>query len=375
MLRFLSAGESHGSMLMGIVEGIPANLKLNIDSINHELSRRQKGYGRSERMKLEKDQINIISGLDQNITTGAPIGFFMENRGNNIKKDEIFTPRPGHGDLAGLLKYNQPGGRNILERASARETAIRVAVGAICKEFLKEFHISVNSHVTKIAGISSKFDYYSALDLNFHQAEKSILSIMDQDAENSIMTAIDEATKEGHSLGGSIQIVVKGVPVGLGSHIQWDRKLDGQIAQAVLSIQGIKSIEFGIGNNFSNTIGSNSFDEISYDYEKGYYRKSNRAGGIEGGISNGEDIVLSATMKPIPTQRKPLNSVDILTKKEAKAFSERTDICAVPAAAVVVEAMIAFVISKEITNKFGGDSMEETRNNYIGYLENIIKKR
>lgn len=375
MLRFLSAGESHGNKIMGILEGIPANLELNIDIINKELARRQKGYGRSSRMTIEKDQIEIIAGLNGNLTTGAPIGFLIDNKGTNIKKEEIFTPRPGHGDLAGLLKYNQPGGRNVLERASARETAIRVAVGGICKEYLKQLNIFVFSHVTKIAGIRSRFDYYSTLDLDYNISENSILSVMDQEAEKQMIDAIDKATNEGYSLGGEIQLVVKGAPVGLGSHVQWDRKLDGQIGQAVLSVQGIKSIAIGLGHEFSNSQGFNSFDEIFYDYTKGYFRKTNRAGGIEGGISNGEDIVLKATMKPIPTQRTPLRSVDINTKKEAKAFHERADICAVPAAAVVVEAMVAYTIAKEIIEKFGGDSMEELKNNYSNYIEEIIMKR
>jgi len=375
MLRFLSAGESHGNLIMGILEGIPSNLILDEDYINNDLKRRQKGYGRSPRMNIERDKINFLSGLDNLVTTGAPIGFYIENLGKQIKKEEFFTPRPGHCDLSGILKYNQPGGRNILERASARETAIRVAVGGMCKILLNEFGITINSHVTKIGGVSSSDNYYNSHGLDFVQSEKSILSIIDKNSQEKAMEAIDLATKEGYSLGGEIQLIAGGIPVGLGSHIQWDRKLDGEIGKAVLSIPGIKAVEFGIGSSFADSKGSNSFDEISYNYEKGYYRNTNRAGGIEGGISNGEDIVLCATMKPIPTQRSPLNSVDMITKTNSKAFSERADICAVPAAAVVVEAMVSYVLAKELLNKFGGDSMEELRSNYNNYTENIIKMR
>ncbi len=371
MIRFLTAGESHGTCLIGIIEGIPANLYLDIDFINNELKRRQAGYGRSQRMKIENDQVKILSGVNGNLTTGNPISILIENRGRNIELVEITKPRPGHGDLVGALKYNQIGGRNILERASARETAMRVAIGSICKLLLKELNIFINSHVINIGGVESKINYYSGLkseDLKL--ADESIIRVIDKESEKKMIEIIEEAKEEGNSLGGRIEIIGRNLPVGLGSHISWDRKLDARLAAALMSIQGIKAVELGLGTTASELKGSVFQDEIIYTDK--FSRKSNNAGGIEAGISNGEDLVLRATMKPIPTLRKALETVDMITKEKALAQFERSDICAVPSASIVAENMVAFVIADEILRKFGGDFMEELKinyNNYVDYLE------
>lgn len=371
MIRFLTAGESHGNCLIGIIEGIPANLYLDIDFINNELKRRQGGFGRSDRMKIENDKVKILSGVNNNLTTGNPISILIENRGRNIELVEITKPRPGHGDLVGALKYNQKGGRNILERASARETAMRVALGSICKLLLRELNISIYSHVINIGGVVGEINYYNGLNLDdLDLADKSELRVLDKESEKKMIKKIEEAKEEGNSLGGTIEIIGINIPVGLGSHINWERKLDARLAAALMGIQGIKAVEIGLGTYASKVYGSSFQDEIIYTDK--YRRKTNNAGGIEAGISNGEDIVLRATMKPIPTLRQPLETVDMITKEKALAQFERSDVCAVPSASIVAENMVAYIIADEILRKFGGDFIEElilNYNNYIKYLE------
>ncbi len=345
MLRYLTAGESHGPGLTAILEGMPAGLRINKTEINRELARRQSGYGRGERMQIEHDTVQVTSGLRTGLTLGSPITMIIKNKDWQNWKNEppITNPRPGHADLAGILKYNQQDIRNILERSSARETAARVAVGAIAKKLLNKFGIEIMSCICEIGGV-----------------EKN---------EKLMREKIDQARKNGDSLGGIFEITVKDVPVGLGSHVHWDRKLDGRLAQCLMSIQGIKGVEIGLGFAASKKPGSKVHDEIIYDYN--FRRKTNNAGGIEGGISNGEDIVIRGAMKPIPTIKKALNSVDIITKKTVKAKVERSDVCAVHAASVVGEAVAAFEIANAMCEKFGGDSIKEMKRNYNSYVRMI----
>lgn len=373
MIRFLTGGESHGDGLSGIIEGMPANLYVNQDFINNELKRRQAGYGRSERMKIEGDKAYILSGISNNKSTGAPISIYIKNKATNIDTPEVYTPRPGHGDLVGTLKYNQEGGRNILERASARETAMRVALGSICKLLLNEFKIEVYSHVLGIANVISTKDYYSGITIDeLRNCENSSLRVIDEEAHEAMLIAIDNSTESGDTLGGIIELIVKNVPIGLGSHSHWDRKLDGLLAAALVSIPGIKAVEFGLGTRSSSTYGSAYHDEIIYN--ETYSRTSNNAGGIEAGISNGEDIVIKIHMKPIPTLRKPLRTINILTKKAEYALSERSDVCAVTSASIVAESMISLVLANEMLNKFGGDSLEELKRNYNSYIDYLTTR-
>ena len=373
MIRFVTAGESHGEALIGIIEGIPANLLLDIEFINRELRNRQMGYGRSARMEMERDEVNIISGVSNGFTTGNPISISIKNRGTNIELVEVTKPRPGHGDLVGALKYNQKGGRNILERASARETAMRVALGSICKLLLRELGINIYSHVINIGGIYSDLRYYNGLNIeDLALANDSPIRVIDKVSEEKMIKKIKISQEEGDTLGGIIEVVAMGVPVGLGSHTNWEKKLDGRLSASIVSIQGIKAVEFGLGLESASTMGSAFHDEIIYD--NGYKRRTNNAGGIEAGISNGEDIVLRATMKPIPTLRKPLDTVDIVTKEKAIAQFERSDICAVPSASIVIEAMVAYILADEIVNKFGGDFLEELKINYTNYI-NYLESR
>lgn len=373
MIRFVTAGESHGESLTGIIEGIPSNLRLDINFINKELKRRQMGYGRSNRMKIENDQATILSGVSNGLTTGNPIGISIENRGRNIDLVEVTKPRPGHGDLVGALKYNQKGGRNILERASARETAMRVAVGSICKLLLLEFGINIYSHIINIGGINTSINYYNGITVkDLINVDSSCIRVIDKKAEEKIIETIELSKIDGDTLGGTIELIVKGVPIGLGSHTNWEKKLDSRLAAAIIGIQGLKSVEFGLGSQSHLTKGSEYHDEIFYD--DGYKRKTNNAGGIEAGISNGEDIVIRATMKPIPTLRKPLETIDMVTKEKAIAQFERSDICAVPSASIVVENMVAYIIADELLSKFGGDFLEETLGNYNNYIK-YLKER
>ncbi|WP_298271291.1 chorismate synthase [Geobacter sp.] len=388
MLRYLTAGESHGPQLTAIVEGVPAGLKLSEDMINKDLSRRQEGYGRGGRMKIERDEVQILSGVRWGETIGSPVTLVVRNRDwlnweekmspHERHRDEtirVTRSRPGHADLPGAMKYNQRDVRNILERSSARETAARVAVGAVAKAFLASVGIEVTGFVSEVGGIKADRQGLS-LERMRERAAGSELFTFDPEAEELMKRYIDGAKDAGDTVGGVVEVVVSGVPVGLGSHVQWDRKLDARLAMAVMSIQAIKGVEIGMGFEAARRPGSQVHDEIYYDSARiargessGFFRKTNNAGGIEGGISNGEEIVVRAAMKPIPTLYKPLQSVDLLTKEPFEATVERSDCCAVPAAAVVAESVVAVEIANAVLEKFGGDSMAEVRRNYESYLE------
>ncbi len=383
VLRFLTGGESHGRGLTAILEGIPANLEVSEGFINKELERRQRGYGRGGRMKIERDTVKILSGVRFGRTTGSPITLWIENRdwenwkekmaveGERPKSAVPFTrPRPGHADLAGGIKFNQRDLRNVLERASARETAARVAVGAGCKRFLEEFGIRIGSYVVSIGRCSPPVEEVDLVKR--HQlAEESEVRFPDPSKDEEFKKIIDEAKEKGESLGGVFEVFAVGVPPGLGSHIQWDRRIDGRIAQAMMSIQAIKGVEIGLGFEAARRFGSEVHDEIGYDPERGYFRYSNNLGGTEGGITNGMPILVRVAMKPIPTLRNPLRSVDIETKEEVRAGKERSDVTAVPAASVVGEAMLAVVIADAFLEKFGGDFMEEVRERFEAYMRHI----
>jgi len=386
MFRYLTAGESHGKCLITIIEGIPAGLSLCEEDINIELKRRQIGYGRGLRMEIEKDRVEITAGLRWGKTLGSPIALRIENLDwknweekmaiSSIYENKctpVTMPRPGHADLAGALKYNQKDIRNILERASARETAARVTAGAVAKILLKEFGIGIYSFVISIGGIKAQIYNKNFKDLA-KRAEESELRCPDPDAEKKMKEKIDKVRSQGDSLGGIFQIIATGVPVGLGSHVHWDRKLDGRIARAIMSIQAIKAVEIGIGFEGDGLTGSKFHDQIYYSPEKGgFYRNTNNAGGIEGGISNGEDIIVKAFMKPISTLYKPLNSVDIINKKKVKAQVERADICRVPSAAVIGEAVIAIELADCMIEKFSGDSLYEMKRNFNSYMKYLRK--
>jgi len=385
-LRFLNAGESHGPALTAIIEGIPSNLKISSESINNELARRQKGYGRGGRMKIEKDTAEILSGVRFGYTLGSPITLMIRNKdwenwtdimsieGSPVEKKQIIEPRPGHADLVGGIKYGFYDLRNVLERASARETTTRVAVGAICKQFLKELGIEIGSYVLSIGekSIRDKIEDMPLIE-RFKKAESSELRIPLPELDQEFKDYIDKAKEDGESLGGIFEVFAIGVPIGLGSYVQWDRRLDGKIAQAFMSIQAIKGVEIGDGFKLSYLPGSMAHDEIFYDKEKGFNHKTNHAGGIEGGISNGEPIIVRAAMKPIPTlmRQKSLKSVNVITKEPFMAAKERSDITAVPAAAVVGEAMLAIVLTDAILEQFGNDNMNNIKKRYQDYIEYI----
>ena len=371
MLRYLTAGESHGGCLVAILEGMIAGLKIDRGLINVELSRRQAGYGRGLRMKIESDEVEILSGVRKSETIGGPIALLIKNKAENINKLPSFTnPRPGHADLAGALKYNRRDLRDILERASARETACRVAVGSIARQMLSKFKIEILSHVTNIAGI--KID---TPGLSFKEVKarclKSKLNCADAGSEKLMLAEIDKAAKSGDTLGGIFRLIIKGLLPGLGSHVSYDRRLDACLAGAITSIQSVKGVEFGMGFSAADKKGSKVHDEVFYRKEKGFYRGSNNAGGIEGGMSNGEDIVLAAAVKPVSTLRRPLKSVDTISKKQILARFERADVCIVPAAGVIGEAVAAFEIARVMIEKFGGDSLDEMKRNYQGYIRQI----
>ena len=381
MLRYLTSGESHGKLINAILEGIPSGLELSEEDVNIDLRRRQSGYGRGERMKIERDEVEITSGVRFGKTMGSPISMIIRNRDWENWKNEmsiirrnkginmVTRPRPGHADLAGGIKYNEIDLRNIFERSSARETACRVAVGAVARKILAELGIKILSHVISIGNIRAKNIPRNPNSI-VHLAERSDLRCADAEAERKMKDVIDKAKNKGDSVGGIFEIIVMNPPVGLGSHTQWDRKLDGKLARALMSIQAIKGIETGMGFRTADLFGSQVHDEIYYRKDKrGFYRKTNNAGGIEGGISNGEDIVLRAAMKPIPTLLTPLRSVDIITKKPFKASVERSDVCAVPSAAVVGEAVVAFEIANAFLEKFGGDSLKELKRNFNSYRD------
>ena len=403
-LRYLTAGESHGRALTSIIEGMPANLPLEESYINLQLSRRQKGYGRGGRMKIESDCVQILSGLRHGKLTGAPISLFIENKdwvnweeimssapvpGYETKTDKralpVTRPRPGHADLTGAIKYNQRDVRNILERSSARETAIRVASCSVARRFLEEFGVKVYSWVTEIGGVASESSafngsiYYQnrtkdewSLEDTFSKTEASDVRCPDKNLTENIKKKIDEAKANGDSLGGIFEVVVSGLPPGLGSHVQSDRKIDAMLAGAIMSIQAIKGVEVGLGFEEGRMPGSKVHDEIFYKDSR-FFRATNNSGGIEGGMTNGEDVVIRSVMKPIPTLYKPLRSVDIETKEPFEASIERSDVCAVPAAAVIAESVAAFEIAKVFMQKFSGDSMEEIKRNYDSYINYVAQ--
>ena len=390
VFRYLTAGESHGPQLTAIIEGLPAGARLSADSINRDLARRQQGYGRGDRMKIETDTVAILSGVRWGETLGSPVTLVVRNRDwenwqekmsplavHRMEGIAVTRPRPGHADLTGALKYGRQDVRNILERSSARETAVRVAVGAVAKELLREFGIMVGGFVTELGGVAVKFPDQPLEEL-WSIAAQSELFCCDRDAEAEMKRLIDCSKADGDTLGGVVEVQVSGVPPGLGSHVQWDRKLDARLAMALMSVQAIKGVEVGIGFDAARRSGSQVHDELFRDegrLEQGaataYYRQTNRAGGIEGGMSNGEVIVLRAAMKPIPTLYKPLRSVDMLTHEPYEAAVERSDTCAVPAALVVAEAVVAIEIANAFLEKFGGDSISEISRNYEGYRAQV----
>ncbi|MFH1441062.1 MAG: chorismate synthase [Candidatus Omnitrophota bacterium] len=345
MLRYLTAGESHGKALVAILEGMPAGLKLDIVKINKELKRRQSGFGRGKRMQIEKDAAQILSGIKNMTTLGSPISLLIQNKDYKIERlHKVLCPRPGHADLAGLLKYGFQDIREVLERASARSTAATVGVGAVCKIFLSEFDIGIQSKVISVGG---------------------------QANSESIKGKITEAIEKKDTVGGIFEVSAKGVPVGLGSYVQPDLRLDSKLAGGIMSIPGIKAVEIGLGFGYADKFGSETHDEIYYSKGRKYFRPTNNAGGIEGGISNGQDIVLKACMKPICTLMNPLDSVNIITKKPDKAATERSDVCVVEAAGVVAESVFAFVLTEAFLDKFGGDSLSDIKANYKNYLKRI----
>lgn len=378
MLRYFTAGETHGKCLTVIIEGVPAGIKISLDKINRELAKRQKGHGRGGRMLIEKDTAEILSGVRGGITLGSPIAMKIENRdwvnwskimGTEEASDEksVEFPRPGHADLSGGMKYNHHDLRNVLERASARETAARVAMGALVRQIIEPFGITLNSRVVSIGEVA---DAANVTDDDFYKrVEASPVSFGDKDAETKAIEYIDKIKASGESCGGIVETVVNGAPVGLGSYVHYDRKLDARIAFSVMSVQAIKGVEIGMGFDTAKTHGSNVHDEIVYD--NGFSRITNNAGGIEGGMSNGEPIVVRAAMKPIPTLYNPLRTASVLDKSEHKASVERSDACAVPACAVVVEAAIAFEIANAFLEKFGGDCMADIQASYDAYKERL----
>ncbi|MCX7569391.1 chorismate synthase [Tumebacillus sp. DT12] len=384
-MRYLTAGESHGPALTAILDGIPSNLPVSVEEIDHQLWRRQQGFGRGGRMKIETDRVDVQSGIRFGRTMGTPIALLIHNKdwrnwsekmaieGNAPDSVvEITKPRPGHADLAGALKYNQEDIRNILERASARNTATMVACGAVARQLLHRFGIDVYSHVVELGPIKvDRLD--GTIPEIAERAERSEVRVADPEAEAQIIEAITAAKEAGDTLGGIFEIIVTGVPVGLGSYAMPDRKLDGRLAQALMSIQAIKGVEIGMGFDAARHPGSLVHDEINHRDDR-YHRPTNRAGGIEGGVTNGQPIIVRAAMKPIPTLYKPLESVDMRTKESYRATIERSDVCAVPAAAVVGEAMVAWTLAQAFLEKFGGDSVEEIQDNLDAYLKRVNER-
>ncbi len=402
-LRYLTAGESHGPANVAIIEGFWSNVRIDHRLIDKELARRQQGYGRGKRMKIERDQVEFMAGIRYGYTLGSPIAIKISNRdyanwkeamnpyleddwrtGKTEGKKEalrsITRPRPGHADLPGAMKYRQSDIRNILERSSARETAVRTAVGALCKNLLYKLGISINSHVVRIGEIAESCEKrnFARKDLvNNGVSEKADLSsvrALDDQITRQMIAHIDCAKEQGDSLGGSFEIIIDNIPPGLGSHVHPDRKFDSRLTGALMSLQGIKGVEIGAGFNAASMLGSQMHDDIYYQPDKGIFREKNNAGGIEGGISNGEPVVLHVGMKPIPTLSKPLDSVDIETKKAFQAQVERADVCAVPAASIVAENIVAFEITRTIKEKFGGDAWGELKANYQTYLNYLHEK-
>jgi len=389
-MRYFTAGESHGPQLTAIIEGLPANLELAPAMLDEQLARRQQGYGRGDRMKIEQDRVEILSGVRWGTTLGSPLTLVVKNRDwenwlekmsplveHTGKAEAVTRPRPGHADLDGAMKYAQRDVRNILERSSARETAVRVAVGAVARQLLKACGITIGGYVTELGGVMASAPAVPYQQL-WQQAAASELFCCDPAAEAEMKRLIDHTKAAGDTLGGVVEVQVLGLPPGLGSHVQWDRKLDARLAMALMSIQAIKGVEVGLGFEAARRPGSQVHDEITYDpaaLERGaataYVRPTNRAGGLEGGMSNGEPLVVRAAMKPIPTLYTPLRSVDLADHQPYEASVERSDTCAVPAALVVAEAVVAIELASALQEKFGGDSIEELRRNLDGYLATV----
>jgi chorismate synthase len=387
MLTYRTAGESHGQALIALIEGLPANLSVDFDFIDNELKRRQGGFGRGGRMKIEKDRVRCLSGVRHGKTLGSPIAMMIENRDwpnwedimsaleispETAQKRTVTRPRPGHTDLAGSLKFNQRDARNILERSSARETTARVAAGALCKVFLKTFGIEILSHTTAIGTASVPADFAVTWEQLEALRGDEIVHCAIPEVSERMVQEIEKAQKEGDTIGGTFEVIARGVPVGLGAHTAWDTRLDGQLAQAIMSINAVKGVEIGTGVQGAFRKGSLVHDEIAYDATSRRFRRlTNRAGGLEGGITNGEDVRVTGYLKPIPTLKKALRSVDMISKEPFLAQHERSDTCTVPAAGVIGESMVALVLARAFLEKFGGDSMEETSRNYAGYLEQV----
>ncbi|MEA2766767.1 MAG: chorismate synthase [Gemmatimonadaceae bacterium] len=393
MLRFTTAGESHGPALVSILEGMVAGLPLLAGDVDTDLARRQQGYGRGRRMKIESDQVEFLSGVRAGETLGSPIAMLIQNRDwknwqeimdpaprdtDPERKRAVTRPRPGHVDLSGMLKYDRDDARDVLERASARETTARVAAGAICRRFLNEFGITLGSHIVHLGGVDAKRPDKMPRDLNA-AADASSLRTLDGSAEKEMIARIDAAKADGNTLGGIAEVICDGVPVGLGSHVSWDRKLDGRLAAAIMSIPAVKAVEIGLGVESARRKGSDVHDEIDADKGNlkagGVRRRTNRAGGMEGGVTNGEQIVLRAAMKPISTLMRPLGTIEMKTREPAQAVAERSDVTAVPAMGVIAEAMTAFVVAQALLEKFGGDSLGETRRNYDSYIQSLSDRK
>lgn len=389
MVRYLTAGESHGKGLTVIIDGVPSNLKLDEKELNFVLSERQKGYGRGGRQQIENDKAEILSGVRFGKTIGSPISIFIKNKdyenwilrmsvsSSNQPVEEFVIPRPGHADLAGGIRFNHRDLRNVLERASARETAARIIAGAICKILLKEFNIEIFGYAVNIAGISTKTDEKLTLKkiikkiANNTKKFKVDLRYPDSEKIPLIIKKIDNAMKKGDTLGGIVKIITEGVPPGLGDYTQWDKKLDGKIAMALMSLQSIKGVEFGAGFSYAGSFGSTMHDAIYYSKEKGYFRKTNNAGGLEGGVTNGNQIIVKAVIKPISTIRKGIDSINIKTKQKSRTIYERSDVCVVPAASIIAENLISIEIVNALMEQIGSVELSLMKENYKNYLKQI----
>lgn len=387
-MRFLTAGESHGLELTAIIEGLPAGLFLSVDEINLELARRQVGYGRGGRMKIEKDRVKITSGVRHGYTLGSPVTLVIENKDwknwqtvmsseQVSEKDallrQVTRPRPGHADLVGGMKYGHRDLRNVLERSSARETAIRVAIGAVCKQLLKELDVSVAGHVLALGGLIGELPDNLTVEEIKHRSENSELRVVDPKAEAAMKELIDQTKKAGDTLGGVVEVLAANVPAGLGSYVHWDEKLDAKIAQAVMSINAFKGVQFGLGFTMANLPGSKVMDEITWNETRGFTRQSDNLGGFEGGMTNGETIIVQGVMKPIPTLYRPLQSVDIQSKEAYRASVERSDTTAVPAASVICESVVATELAKAFLTKFSADTCAELKEAVDLYRDRIAQ--
>ena len=368
-LRYFTAGESHGQFLIGVVEGLPAGLKLDRAAINRDLARRQQGYGRGGRMKIEADEAEIVSGVRHDETIGSPVTLMVKNRDFKINELPAVTkPRPGHADLAGVIKYDRQDARDILERSSARETTMRVAIGGVCKLLLAEVGVDIVGHIVSLGRVQAKTDELKFAQIR-ERSEASEVRCADPEAAKKMIEAIDTAKGQGDTIGGVFEVIAVGVPIGLGSHVQWDRKLDANLARALMSIQAMKGVEVGLGFEAARRLGSQVHDEILPAQDGVFTRAGNNAGGFEGGMTNGQPVVVRVAMKPLSTLMKPMRSVDIQTGQEVKATVERSDVCATPAAAVIGEAVVAVELAKALLDKFGGDSVRELKRNVESYRE------